>query len=179
MSIGKIGPISVVTIPATTNPPCRTTNAAEEVGSEAGRVWIELMLKAFCRNACLWPLRGQARASARGKANGYSTDDGYSRIGNERALSSTLRNVPADRDVPFHGQLFKTGSSGAELLHRDAIVCARPTIFLRPEKCEDDLAPGRKGSRGQIERVDSQPGIASIGVHGTLPAIQGPVHHGG
>lgn len=65
MSIGKIGPISVVTIPATTNPPCRATDAAEEVRSEAGRVWIELMLKAFCRNACLWPLRGQPRASGK------------------------------------------------------------------------------------------------------------------
>jgi len=61
----KSSDASVVTIPATTNPPCRTTDAAEEVGSEAGRVWIELMLKAFCRNACLWPLRGQARASGK------------------------------------------------------------------------------------------------------------------
>src|SRR5258707_15026804 len=46
ISIGKIGPISVVTIPTITNPPWRTTGAAEEVGSEAGRVGIELMLKA-------------------------------------------------------------------------------------------------------------------------------------
>jgi hypothetical protein len=47
-----MGPISVVTIPAITNPPWRTTGATEEVGSEAGRVGIELMLKAFCRNGC-------------------------------------------------------------------------------------------------------------------------------
>jgi hypothetical protein len=46
MSIGKIGPISVVTTPVTTNPPWRTTDAAEDIGSEADRVWIEFMLKA-------------------------------------------------------------------------------------------------------------------------------------
>jgi hypothetical protein len=61
ISTGKIGPISVVTIPAITNPPWRTTDAAEEVGSKAGRVWIELMLKAVLPEC----LPGQASASGK------------------------------------------------------------------------------------------------------------------
>src|SRR6266567_3234625 len=101
---------------------------------------------------------------------------GYSRI----AISTlSLGNVPADCYGPFHRCCSKLARPAAELLHRDAIICAFPTIFLPPEKCEDDLAPGRKGSRGQIERVDSQPGVASDGVLETLPAIQSPAHYGG
>src|SRR5712671_6672693 len=65
ISIGKIGPISVVTIPAITNPPWRTTGAAEEVGSETGRVGIELMLKAVlpqCLSvATSWTSQSSAR----------------------------------------------------------------------------------------------------------------------
>jgi hypothetical protein len=45
--MGKRGPMSVVTIPVTTNPLCSTTNAVEEIGGESDRVGIELMLEAI------------------------------------------------------------------------------------------------------------------------------------
>jgi hypothetical protein len=49
--------MSVVTIPMRTNPPCKTGDAAEEIGTAVGRIWTELMLKALCLKDSLWQLR--------------------------------------------------------------------------------------------------------------------------
>src|SRR5271170_8130062 len=43
IKIGRIGPIRVVATPVTTNAACSTIDAADEIGSEADRVWVELI----------------------------------------------------------------------------------------------------------------------------------------
>src|ERR1017187_9737832 len=52
MSMGKRGPMRVVTTPVTTNPTCSKTNAIEEMVGESDRNAIDLILGSTLSHAC-------------------------------------------------------------------------------------------------------------------------------
>ena len=71
-----------------------------------------------------------------------------------------------------------TSSAPLTFLDRYAVIRAFPTVLIGPEKCEDHLASNRQRRGGQIEDVDSNPGITRVGIMSGLPVVDTPVHAG-
>src|ERR1700722_14032299 len=74
------------------------------------------------------------------------------------------------------GRDFSTAQS---TLHGHGIVRSLPAILLGPEKCEDGLRSDRQRGGRQVEDVDSEAGVARVGVVHGRPAVHAPVHSPG